>query len=111
MKKSSSSQSLNYHITLSAQFLQTKDLVIKFYDDCLTSHPSKEGCGITSPFSSLFYPHSNKHQHFVSHSAVFQRETCALSQISALFQISALQLGTKSKLAPWALNQIIAVGL
>ena len=55
MKKSSSSQSLNYHITLSAQFLQTKDLVIKFYDDCLTTHSSKEGCRENKSIFSVFF--------------------------------------------------------
>ena len=34
-KRRSLSQSLNYYVHVSAQFLRTNDLVLKFCDDCL----------------------------------------------------------------------------
>ena len=51
-KKWSTSQSLNYDVAINAQLLQTKDPVLKFYDDCFASRSSEEA---SRSISNLFY--------------------------------------------------------
>lgn len=52
-EKWSLSQSLNFYVAVSAHFLESKDPVLKFCDNCLASRFSKEGSRDKSVFQSF----------------------------------------------------------
>ena len=54
-QKKWSSLSLNYRVAVNAQFLQTKDPVLKFCNDCLASRSSKERSKENKSFFQSFW--------------------------------------------------------
>ena len=85
-KKWPSSQSLNYCVHVSAQFLQTNEMFAAFaWLFVLT----RKDVGTSSPFSISFLSFSNDYQSFTFHILLVVIKTAsALSLITALFQIS-----------------------
>ena len=71
--------SLNYYVAVSAQFLKTKEPVLKFATISWLVVIRRKDLGAKSPFFSLFDLLSYRHQSVVSHAAVFQkRNECSV---------------------------------
>ena len=106
-KKWRSSQSLNYYVHVSVQFLQTKEMFAAFaWLFVLTG----KDLGTSSPFSISFLSFSNDYQSFAFHVLLVLKKTLsALSLITTLFQKGTSTWLPKVTKRPEGTNRIITV--